>query len=54
MTILVFLFGLFVGGFIGVLLTALAVAAEEGRDPKPTGVFWCTRCLREIATGAKP
>jgi hypothetical protein len=49
-----FLFGLFVGGFIGVLLTALAIAMDEDRDPKPTGVFWCTRCLRDIATGAKP
>jgi hypothetical protein len=29
---IVFIFGLFVGGFLGCLLMALAVAAQEDRD----------------------
>jgi hypothetical protein len=31
---MVFIFGLFVGGFLGCLLMALAVAAEDDRDQR--------------------
>ena len=35
MTVFLFIFALFLGAFLGVVVMALAVAADEDREPKP-------------------